>query len=168
MTEELEKIIDESIKLEVNISNLYTLFRKAFPDDAVFWADLALEEQHHASLIKDGRYTLISDGEFPLGLLAPKLQMLEDVNGTLSNLLEEYSKTTPTRETAFNIAFKLERSAGEVHFQRAMEKAPTSTIMKMFQLLNVNDRDHAKRIQTYMSENGIEMRGDFGDPLKPH
>jgi ferritin len=161
MNEELEKIIDESIKLELNISNIYTIFGEVFPGDSAFWSDLALEEDHHASLIKDGQHTLSTEGEFPLDLLAPKVQMLEEVNGKLSALLEEYSKSIPSRETAFNVALNLEESAGEVHFQRAMEKPPTSTIMRMFQRLNKDDKNHADRIRTYMNEKGIEIDGDF-------
>jgi hypothetical protein len=155
MNDEIETIIFESIKLELNVSTLYTVFEKAFPDDSAFWAKLALEEQNHAALIKDGRHTLLSEPEFALDLLAPKVKMLEEVNGKLSALLEEYSKTPPSRETAFNVALNLEESAGEVHFQRAMERPDASMILKMFQILNTDDKNHADRIRAYMTEEGI-------------
>ncbi len=160
MTEEIEKIIDESIKLELNVSNLYTIFQKIFPDDGDFWAHLVLEEQHHASLIKDARDTFMSERSAH-DLLAPKLEMLEIVNGKLSALLEEYSKTAPSRETAFNVALNLEESAGEVHFQRGMEKAETSTVVMVFQVLSINDMNHADRIRAYMNEKGIDIHGGF-------
>lgn len=161
MTEEIEKIIDESIKLELNVSNLYTIFQKIFPDDRAFWAHLILEEQHHASLIKDAGHKLMSEREVARDLLVPKVQMLEEMNGKLSALLEEYSKTAPSRETAFNVALNLEESAGEVHFQRAMEKSETSTIMMMLQMLNIDDKNHADRIRVYMNEKGIEIHDEF-------
>ena len=49
----LEKIIDESILLELNISELYKVFNQAFPEDAYFWWQLSEEEENHAALIRD-------------------------------------------------------------------------------------------------------------------
>ena len=169
MNEKSMQLINESIKLELNVADLYTIFHKALPDDSAFWSKLALEEEHHASLIKDGHATLIKDGrdlllsgqEFPHELLAPKVQMLVEVNSKLASLLEEYSQNPPSREAAFNIALNVEESAGEVHFQRAMEKSSTSTMMRVFQILNKDDKDHARRIRTYMSDNGIEIRNNL-------
>jgi ferritin len=158
MKEKLMQLIAESITLELSVADLYRIFQKAFPDDSAFWRKLALEEEHHASLIKDGRDFLLFRGEFPTELLAPKVKMLVEVNSKLASLLQEYSKNPPSRESAFNIALNVEQSAGEVHFQRAMENSSTSTIMRVFQILNKGDKDHARRIRTYMSDNGIEIR----------
>lgn len=161
MNEKLMQLIDESIKLELNVAALYTIFRKAFPGDSAFWSKLALEEEHHASLIRGARDALLSGREFPHELLAPKVDMLLETNSKLLSLLGEYSKNPPSREIAFNVAFNLEESAGEVHFQRAMEQLPTSTIMEVFQLLNKDDKDHARRIRAYMSDKGIELRNNL-------
>lgn len=159
--EELMQLIDESIKLELSVADLYKIFHKAFPDDSAFWSKLALEEEHHASLIKDARDFLLSGQEFPHELLAPKVQMLVEVNSKLAPLLEEYSENPPSREAAFNVALNVEESAGEVHFQRAMENYSTSTMMRVFQILNNDDKDHARRIRAYMSDNGIEIRNNL-------
>ena len=161
MTEEIEEIIYESIKLELNIATLYTVFQKAFPDDSAFWSKLAFEEENHASLIKDGRYTFLSEPESAFNLLAPDVMMLKKVNAKLAGLLEKYNKTAPSRETTFNVALYLEESAGEIHYQRAMEWSEAPTMVKMFQLLNTDDKDHADRIRTYMSGKGIKIRSNF-------
>jgi hypothetical protein len=152
------QLIDESIKLELNVADLYTIFCKAFPGDYAFWSKLALEEEHHASLIRGARDAWLPGREFPHELLAPKVDMLLETNSKLVSLLEEYRHNPPSREIAFNVAFNLEESAGEVHFQRAMEQPPTSTIMEVFQLLNRDEKDHARRILAYMSDKGIELR----------
>ncbi len=157
MTKELEKIIDESIKLEQNVAALYTIFSVTFTEDSDFWKDLVLEEENHASLIREGRKSFLVRGEFPHELLAPKLEMLISANKKLALLLKEYSKNPPSRETAFKVAFELENSAGEVHFQQAMEKPPNSELMAIFQHLNRDDRDHARRIRTYADYKGLEL-----------
>jgi hypothetical protein len=158
MTEELQKIMDESIKLELNVADLYMIFSRAFPGDSPFWTKLALEEEHHASLIRGARDVWLSGRAFPHELLAPKVDMLLEANSKLASLLEKYRKNPPSREIAFNVAFNVEESAGEVHFQRAMEQLPTSTIVEVFQILNHDDKDHARRIRAYMSDKGIELR----------
>lgn len=157
MSGELEKIIDESIKLEQNVAALYTIFSVTFREDSDFWKDLVLEEENHASLIREGRKSFLLRGEFPHELLAPKIEMLITTNNKLASLLKKYSKNPPSRETAFKVAFELENSAGEVHFQQAMEKSPDSQLMAIFQHLNRDDKDHARRIRTYADYKGVQL-----------
>ena len=52
MYESLPQLLEESIKLELNVSKLYGIFSSAFPEDADFWKKLSLEEENHAVLIK--------------------------------------------------------------------------------------------------------------------
>jgi len=132
MNKNLSQLIEESIKLELNIADIYTFFYNTFPEDSDFWWQMALEEKSHANLIKSGRDTFLD--QFPHKLLAPSVQTLNNTNNKLISLLKEYKEKPPSRETAFNIALNIEQSTGELHFQLAMEK------------------------RTYMSDKGIEIR----------
>ena len=156
MSKELSQLIDESIKLELHIADIYMVFYNTFPEDSDFWWQMTSEEKSHANLIKSGRDTFLD--QFPSKLLAPSLQKLCDTNKKLISLLKEYKEKPPSRETAFNCALNIEQSTGEIHFQLAMEKSFTSSIMKIFQELNNDYKDHANRIHTYMSDKGIEIR----------
>ncbi len=160
MKKQLSQLIDESIKLELNIADVYMFFYNTFPEDSDFWWKMTLEEKSHANLIKSGRDTFL--GKFPPKLLAPSVQTLNNTNNKLISLLKEYKETPPSRETAFNIALNIEQSTGELHFQLAMEKSFTSSIMKIFQELNNEYKDHANRIRTYMSDNGIKIHRRVG------
>lgn len=157
MTEKLEKIIDESIKLEKNVAALYTIFSVSFTEDSEFWKALALEEIKHASLIMEGRKSFLIRGEFPRDLLASKIEMLIITNNKLVSLIKEYSKNSPSRATAFHVALEVESSAGEVHFQQAMENPPKSELMAIFQHLNRDDKDHAHRIRAYADYKGVHV-----------
>ena len=157
MKKKLSQLIDESIRLELNIADIYMVFYNTFPEDSDFWWKMTSEEKSHANLIKSGRDTFLD--QFPPKLLAPSLQKLCNTNKKLISLLKEYKEKPPSRETAFNIALNIEQSTGELHFQLAMEKSFTSSIMKIFQELNNGYKDHANRIRTYMSDKGIEIRG---------
>ena len=62
----LEQFFDEGIQLELNVAGLYTIFQAAFPDDAVFWRELVVEEKNHASLLNDGKVRFHPLDKFPL------------------------------------------------------------------------------------------------------
>ena len=159
MDKKLVQLIDESIKLELNASKIYMFFCNTFPEDSGFWRKLVLEEENHADLIKSGKGTFLLPGQFPSKLLVSSVQTLCKTNNKLISLLKKYNEKPPSRESAFNIALNIEKSAGELHFQLAMEKSPTSSIMEVLQILNKDCKDHANRILAYMNDKGIEKQG---------
>ncbi|MDY6839739.1 MAG: hypothetical protein SWH78_17415 [Thermodesulfobacteriota bacterium] len=156
--QQLTQLMNESVKLESNVADLYMIFHEAFPEDCAFWYQLHMEEKNHASIIQSAREAWLSGKEFPLEILSPNLDELIALNTKLGSLLEEYRKNPPSREMAFNVALDLEESAGEAHFQDAMEQTPSSELMELFQMLTGEDKEHADRIRTYMRDNGIEIR----------
>ena len=112
--------------------------------------------KNHADLIVIGRGTSLVKPEFPVELLAPSVDILYEANNKLILMLKECKKQRPSREKTFHIALEIEQLAGELHFQLAMEKPLTSTIMEIFQKMNKDDKEHADRIRAYMSDKGIE------------
>lgn len=158
MDQELSKLIDEAITLELRVGDLYTIFGKAFPEDSDFWGELASEEQNHAAQLAGARDTLMAEGEFWSKLLPSKGELLISANNKLSSLLRKCKESPPSREEAFEVALELEQSAGELHYQRAMEDSPESEAMKIFQELNNGDEDHARRIRAYMRRKRIGPR----------
>lgn len=155
MNSPLIQLAHEAIQLELNVGKLYLLFRQICPDDADFWWKLALEENNHAALIRSGVEFFMQAGLFPAEILPPVISDLQETNKKLTSLHECYDKNLPSREEAFNLALETERSAGEIHFQRIMTKAADSRILKLFQELNEDDKDHLERIRAYMKEKGI-------------
>ena len=66
-----------------------------------------------------------------------------------------YKLGLPSRFDAFQYAYEIENSVGEFHFELFMTTIPDSSVMKIFQKLNGEDVNHAKRIKLYMIEHGI-------------
>ncbi len=159
MNKKLSQLIDESIKLELNVSKIYIFFCDTFPEDSEFWQKLVLEEKNHADLIKSGKDRFLLPGQFPSELLVSSVQTLCKTNNKLISLLKKYNDKPPSRESAFNIALAIEQSAGELHFQLAIEKPPNSRIMEVLQVLNDGCKDYANRILAYMNDKGIEKQG---------
>ncbi|OQY07310.1 MAG: hypothetical protein B6I25_02140 [Planctomycetales bacterium 4572_13] len=157
MSNDLIQLAQEAMRLEYNVSKLYMIFRDAYPDDAAFWWQLVIEESNHAALIKSGLEYFMPSEIFPVEMLA-SMEELQGANKELESLLEKYVADTPSREAAFNVALKIEMSAGEIHFQKAMAKSTDSKVLAIFQRLNQDDKDHAKRIRAYMKENQIAIQ----------
>lgn len=81
---------------------------------------------------------------------------LRRMNFYIKNRIEQYKAIPPSRSEAFKFGFELENSIWESHFEHFMTTASDSPVMKIFQKLNGDDISHAKRIVSYMKENGIE------------
>lgn len=148
-------LIETSITLELTVAKLYFLFHELFPEDEAFWWQLALEEKNHASLIESGQKSFGPMGKFPTGLLKGSFQELEHAIRDIESFIKQYESTPPSRETAFNTAVNIENSATELHFQLFMEKESDLRIDEIFKKLNKDDKDHEKRILSYMKTHGI-------------
>ena len=160
MDNDITALAEESINLELNLSEIYYLFYSYFAGDANFWQKLALEEEDHATLIKGGIEEFEPIGEFPHAILSDSLNDLKEANKKICSLLEQFKNISPSREHAFNTALEIEVSAGELHFQAFMDKETNSTIDELFQFLNRQDKDHAKRIRSYMKNNEISLESE--------
>lgn len=165
MKEPLIELMNESIKLEFHLADLYLIFSKALPGDCAFWYQLHMEEINHASIIQSAREAWLSGRNPPLEILCPNVEELIELNKKVASLLEQYRENHPSRETAFNLALDLEESPGEAHLQNAMDQPPSSPLMELFQMLNGDGKKHASRIRTYMRDKGIRIDSQ---PAKNH
>ena len=150
-------LIDESIRLELNVGNLYLLFHDLFPQDAPFWWHLAEEEKNHAALIRSGKEYFAPLDQFPQGMIHDNISELKEANGKVLSIIKECKAHTPSRAEALNFALAIEQSAGECHFQKFMDNKTDSPIDRIFRELNDGDAAHAKRITVYMEKNGISI-----------
>lgn len=152
----LRRLIEEAIKLELNMAKAYLSFQHGFAEDANFWSQIANEERNHAALLKIGEQYFLDAGMFPSELVDTSLESLINANNELECTFMRGKGTPPSRAFAFNFALKFEESVGEIHFQQAMQKVEhPSEAIKILQSLNEADKDHANRIRNYMRQNGI-------------
>ena len=155
----VQPMIEEAIKLELNVAEIYFSFHHRFHEDASFWWQLAVEEKNHALLLRNVEQNFLNAGMFPSELVGNSLEALINANSELKTILRQVKGgNPPSRASALNLALKLEELAGEIHFQHAMQQVdPPSEAIKLFQSLNEDDKDHADRIRNYMRQNGIEI-----------
>ncbi len=158
MNKNLFQRIDASIQLEHNIARIYSRFRNLFPRHAAFWDKLVSEELNHAALISSSKdFTGLEDA-YPDSILANNLTEVEQANKMTESQLDTFHHHPPSEKDAFNLALELEQSATEIHFQHFMEKQAETTLEKIFQKLNQDDKDHSKKIRSYMQKCNIPIK----------
>jgi len=151
----IKQLLDEAIKLELNVSNLYFVFFKSFPEDSNFWWKLVIEEKNHAALIEGIKTMSSVVGEYPNGITPDNIEQLIESNKKVTAITEDFKKA-PSRKGSFLIAYEIEQLAGEIHCQEFIKGDCTSEVYKFIQEINKFDIDHAERIRKYMIENKID------------
>ncbi len=150
-------IIDKGVELELLLSDLYMAFSELFPDDSDFWWRLSVEEKHHASFLESGREVLLPFDKFPTEILPKSIDELTQVCNQISKVIIYCKEKSISREEAFNYAVYIEGSAGEAHYQSALERDVDSDVLRVFHVLNEGDKNHKERILAYMNEHGITI-----------
>ncbi len=145
----LRALIEESIQVELNTAKLYWIFNRSYPEDSSLWWVLSEEEKNHASILRSGLEIFLPAGIFPEELVCPSLEEIHNANERLVGLIQKYEIAPPARQETFQIALDIEQAVGEAHFQQFMEKEPVTSVIRIFQRLNQEEKDHAERIRTY-------------------
>ena len=138
--------------MELNISDLYQLFSVKFPGDYDFWWRLSMEEINHAALIESIDDVFTEETILPPDLVDKRIEELYEMNLSIKDRIEQYKSEPPIRSESFKIAINLENSIGEFHFELFMTEEPGSQMAEIFQKLNGDDINHARRIDIYMKD----------------
>ncbi len=155
-TNQLDELIDESIRLELNVAELYKTFSEALPEEQDFWWQLHIEEKSHAALIRAARDSFAKRGKFPHDLIANSIDDLKRSNAKVEMLTGKFNVTPPTPLEACEVAVALENEAGEMHYTRFMEKDASNAVDNVFQVLNRGDKDHERRIREHRQSIGVQ------------
>jgi hypothetical protein len=163
--DDLNAVIEEAILLELNVADLYLLFYRQFPEDSQFWWQLAIEEKNHAALLRT--LSQMRDSRIPVAeeLLPTQIQELRRVNLRLQETIVDMEVAPPERARAFQLAYAIENSAGELHYEKFIRNQTSGPVSAVFKKLNGEDINHANRICQYMSQHQIEPGSQSEDGL---
>jgi len=155
MDQMISLFLKESIEMELTIGDLYQLFSVKFPQDRDFWWKISIEEMNHAALIESINDDFLTGSVSSSDSIEKYTEDLQKMNLLIKSRTEQYKLVSPTRSEAFKYGYELENSIGESHFEIFMTSVPDSPVLKIFQKLNGDDLNHAKRIDKYMKDNEI-------------
>ena len=100
----ISSLLEESIRLERGIGDIYFLFAQIYPEDEKFWTQLAAEEDKHANVL-EGLRPWLAMGVDVDPLLLPDLKELKHRNRAIRKVFAEARKHTPSKEIAYNAAY---------------------------------------------------------------
>jgi len=146
MGNDIDKLVDEAIKLELNVAELYTLYQEYFVEDKEFWKRMADEEKTHASLIKMAS-EILSISSLLQSFIHENLDELRRANKKIEEAIEGFMENAPPKEEAYKFAVELEESVNELYYQEGVTGTPDSNEMRILQQLNSESKDHAERIK---------------------
>ena len=149
MDEKAKELLEEAIKLEMNMSELYLFYHRNFEEAEDFWMTLAKEERHHAALLEFGKDFFQA---FPEEIIYQNIEEMKKANKKIEKTLMQYREEIPSKKDAYQFAIDLENSAYELHYQQLLDNDPETKEMKVLQKLNEDDKDHAGRIRGFLAQ----------------
>ena len=157
MDKKITEILDEFIRQELLVLDIYSLFEKTFREDSEFWYKLSQEELSHSITLEAERDSFSEEGLLPVELVQVDLEALQKQNSLLSGFYEELKNSAPSREQAFSIAYALEQTMLETIYASCLDKHPETRALKIFQSISSDEKEHIERILQYASKIGIEV-----------
>lgn len=145
------QLIEESIRLEQQVAELYRVFSECIPEDSDFWEQLQREEKSHAMLIRAAKDSFVQRGKFPFDLVADSIGELKESNARIQSLIEQCKSNPPQRRKALELALSIENESGESSYAMFMDKHAVTSAEAVFQQINRQDKDHERRIRALLA-----------------
>lgn len=151
MKMEYTPLINEAIKTEELMSDLYELLSRIFPDHKPFFDQLSHEEKVHSALLKSALKYFSPFGVFPQDLIYPNMENLRHYNSELHSTLKFFRETIPSIHEALDTSINLERTGAESQFHQAMLNAAKSDdkSLQIFSEVLKGFKSHAERLFIY-------------------
>lgn len=147
-------LLELYIALERRAAALYRYFHNSFCEDGSLWWQLCIEEEHHAALLR-ALLDYFPDKSIPAELLTVAEDELHKTVACIDACIEAHGENAFTRASAMQTALKLEGLSGEFEFQQLIASGIQSPAIDIFRQLCGEERDHARRISTYMQQHGL-------------
>ncbi|MDH4100924.1 MAG: hypothetical protein OEV28_10170, partial [Nitrospirota bacterium] len=110
--EELVANLEQFVKLELRVADLYLLFSTIFPSDKDFWWQLCVEENNHAALLRTGKEHFLEEGFIPDELLRVNVDEFRHSLADVEVLIEKFRQKAPSEKEALETALMLEEQVG--------------------------------------------------------
>jgi len=140
------------IAIEEGMERLYRLFCSKFPEHREFFSQLADEEQRHAGVLKELLTLPAQEIAQAINLISRRVDEFEQVNQLLAREHRGFEELPKTVIEGLELAFKLEESAGELHYQFVVTTEVKNRALEKIRGLTGADRDHAQRVRSYLKE----------------
>jgi hypothetical protein len=151
----VQEVVEEAIRYEHNLAELYNEFSSLFDQDTELWWGLSVSEKEHAMLLESGR-ALFRD-EFARDTVPADLEAMRASNASLESILEGLRSETPSRVEAFRISLDLERDANELTLHRILRIDAEQQADEIVTRIRREDSAHEEAVRDYAMRNGVPI-----------
>ncbi len=145
MSEELNNVIQVSIKLEEKLKELYARFAELHPEDSELWNSLMQENNHNIKLLENAITT-------PSGsVLANRLHDLREMYKVVTNKVIFYKNVKDIDKTQiFEDAIELEDAKSTLHLDIVRLKSIGRKTLKPFLFAYQTEKKNRMLIKNYI------------------
>lgn len=147
--------VREATRFEQNLSELYSIFHRTFPEDADLWWDLSISELGHANLLRSG--ARLFDSEFAREEIDGSLETLVRSNEDLESKLERFAEAPPERAEVFRLALEIESSPTEGILHELFETTASGRTKNLVDQIASEDQSHAELLRSYAQKAGLSL-----------
>jgi hypothetical protein len=153
MDSDLPERLETWISIELGIAGIYHAFSRMFAEAEGFWADLARQEENHATILIVGK-RYIQGGQLPQGMVPASLPHMKSTLQLIEAFRKEIAVGRVSPERAQQMGLALEETIEEGYLLEVMTGKTDSEIISRLQRLLLDTRSHVLRIRTFVEKGG--------------
>jgi rubrerythrin len=151
---ELHKIIHGCIAMERAVTDIYSAFAQRFPEEKVFWEDLARDEQDHASWLSSVSFFEMID-LLPSAEILPSKELVDNSLNFAKNRGRLLKRNPVDLEDALKLALHLEESMVEIFANQLIANVLGTSDESLSRKILMAEKIHKGKIEDMMITKGF-------------
>jgi rubrerythrin len=151
---ELYKIVKGCIEMERTVANIYSTFMKLFPEEKLFWEDLARDEDDHASWLSNVKFFEMID-LLPSTDILPTKELIDNSLKFAENKSRHLRSNPVDLEDALKLALHLEESMVEIFANQLIANVLATSYESLSQKILMAEKIHKDKIEDMMITKGF-------------
>jgi rubrerythrin len=151
---ELYKIVKGCIAMERAVANIYSTFVKLFPEEQLFWEDLARDEDDHASWLSNVNFFEMID-LLPSTDILPTMELIDNSLKFAEDKSRHLRANPVELEDALKLALHLEESMVEIFANNLIANVLATSYESLSQKILMAEKIHKGKIEDMMISKGF-------------
>lgn len=151
---ELYKIIQGCIAMERAVTDIYGTFAQRFPEEKLFWEDLARDEQDHASWLSSVNFFEMID-LLPSTEILPSKELIDNSLNFAKNRGGLLKRNPVDLEDALKLALHLEESMVEIFANQLIANVLGTSDESLSRKILMAEKIHKGKIEDMMITKGF-------------
>jgi rubrerythrin len=151
---ELYEIIKGCIEMEHAVAKIYNIFVRLFPEEKLFWQDLARDEQDHASWLSNVKFFEMID-LLPSAKILPTKELIDNSLNFAEKRGSLLKRNPVDLEDALKLALHLEESMVEIFANHLIANILGTSDESLNRKILMAEKIHKDKIEDMMITKGF-------------